>query len=86
MMLPEGRQEQGHAVKAAEQFEGEGMCERAMTPSTAWAAPASWRNCVQTFPGCPEQLSRVRALLADFLDGFPAFIFTCRLPGTDAHP
>jgi hypothetical protein len=72
MMLPEGRQEQGHAVKDAEQFEGEAVCKRAMIPSPPSAASVSWRNCMQTFPGRLDQLSRVRALLAGFLDGFPA--------------
>jgi hypothetical protein len=35
------------------------------------ASPTPRQNCTRTFPGRPEQISRVRALLAHFLDGFP---------------
>lgn len=31
-----------------------------------------WQNCTRTVPGRPDQISAVRALLAGFLDGFPA--------------
>ncbi len=44
------------------------MRERATLPPP----PVSWQNCARSFPGCPGQVSAVRALLADFLAGFPA--------------
>ena len=46
------------------------MCDRATLPPST-SAPTSWQSCTRSFPGRPEQLSRVRALLTDFLDGFP---------------
>ncbi|MGA2829638.1 MAG: ATP-binding protein [Streptosporangiaceae bacterium] len=44
------------------------MRERATLPPLL----ISWQNCTRSFPGRPDQISAVRALLADFLAGFPA--------------
>lgn len=40
--------------------------------TTQTSPPASWQSCTRTFPGRAEQISAVRALLADFCGGFPA--------------
>jgi hypothetical protein len=48
------------------------MCDGATMPLPARARPVTWQNCARTFPGLPSQISHVRALLAAFLDGFPA--------------
>jgi hypothetical protein len=49
--------------------ENEPMCDRATLPPTA---PVSWQTCTRSFPGHPGQIGRARALLNDFLDGYPA--------------
>ncbi len=48
------------------------MCDRAAMPPRAPVPTASWQTCTRIFPGRPDQISRVRGLLADFLIGFPA--------------
>ncbi|MGA2831156.1 MAG: ATP-binding protein [Streptosporangiaceae bacterium] len=48
------------------------MCDHAtLPPPPPPAAPVSWQNCTRSFPGRPDQISAVRALLSGFLDGYP---------------
>ena len=54
------------------------MCDRAtLPPPPPPAAPVPWQTRTWSFPGRPEQLRHARALLAGFLDGYPAAATTC---------
>jgi hypothetical protein len=46
------------------------MCKHGTLPPPA--APVSWQSCTRSFPGRPGQISRVRAVLRDFLGSYPA--------------
>jgi Histidine kinase-like ATPase domain len=48
------------------------MCDRAAVRLVTPAALAARHSCARAFPGRPDQLRHVRALLAGFLDAFPA--------------
>jgi hypothetical protein len=48
------------------------MCDRAMMMPPGSIAPMALRGCAFSFPGRRDQVSRARALVAQFLGGHPA--------------